>query len=310
MFTIGRNFHAIHMTDDLGRARQLVRRRVRRTGGVLEQLLARAAPARVARRHGRAVHRADAAGVRGRRVGQRADRPVLQTLGDQLALDRLVRRRRRGAHRAARRARGRRRRAARAPRRQARARRRMRPKTGRSSRIRTARSRSWSSWCPTPKIPDPRPHPAFRPCVVARRRIRCTSARRRTSRCATRDLDAAADLYVDVIGGTVLHEGENDLLRTRSTFVAVGPRRHRRARGAARQRHTDRRLRRRQAPRPVLGVAAGRGPRRRDGAPAVEGGRSRRWRTRATFLSDPATTHGVHWGVTTASIPGDTRADW
>ncbi len=30
----------------------------------------------------------------------------------------------------------------------------------------------------------------------------------------------------------------------------------------------------------------------------------------ASFLSDPATSHGVHWGVTTAEIPGDTRADW
>jgi hypothetical protein len=30
----------------------------------------------------------------------------------------------------------------------------------------------------------------------------------------------------------------------------------------------------------------------------------------AHFLSDPATTHGVHWGVTTAAIPGDTRPDW
>ncbi len=30
----------------------------------------------------------------------------------------------------------------------------------------------------------------------------------------------------------------------------------------------------------------------------------------ASFLSDPATTKGVHWGVTTASIPGDMRGDW
>ena len=39
---------------------------------------------------------------------------------------------------------------------------------------------------------------------------------------ATRDLDAARDLYVNVIGGTLLHEGENELLRTRSAYVAVG----------------------------------------------------------------------------------------
>lgn len=30
----------------------------------------------------------------------------------------------------------------------------------------------------------------------------------------------------------------------------------------------------------------------------------------ASFLSDPASTHGVHWGVTTTAIPGDTCPDW
>ena len=29
-------------------------------------------------------------------------------------------------------------------------------------------------------------------------------------------------IYVDVIGGTVIHEGVNDLLKTRSIFVAIG----------------------------------------------------------------------------------------
>ena len=29
-----------------------------------------------------------------------------------------------------------------------------------------------------------------------------------------------------------------------------------------------------------------------------------------TFLSDPATTHGVHWGVTTTEIPNDSRPSW
>ena len=37
-------------------------------------------------------------------------------------------------------------------------------------------------------------------------------------------------------------------------------------------------------------------------SPALEDG--------ASFLSDPATTKGVHWGVTTAAIPGDTALDW
>jgi hypothetical protein len=29
-----------------------------------------------------------------------------------------------------------------------------------------------------------------------------------------------------------------------------------------------------------------------------------------TFVSDPATTHGVHWGFTTAAIPRDSRPAW
>jgi hypothetical protein len=35
-----------------------------------------------------------------------------------------------------------------------------------------------------------------------------------------------------------------------------------------------------------------------------------RFEDSTTFLSDPATTHGVHWGVTTAGIPNDARPDW
>ena len=32
--------------------------------------------------------------------------------------------------------------------------------------------------------------------------------------------------------------------------------------------------------------------------------------TTSSMAADPSTSHGVHWGVTTASIPGDTRAPW
>ena len=161
---------------------------------------------------------------------------------------------------------------------------------------------------PHPWIPDPRPHPAHQaswwhdehPLHI-----------RKTSRftLATRDLERARDLYVDVIGGTLLHERENDLLRTRSAYIAVG--------------RDD-----------VVEIAE---PLERgtpianyveanhhglfaiwlqveDLAAATDHLQSKQITSSledgASFLSDPATTMGVHWGVTTASITNDTRPDW
>jgi extradiol dioxygenase family protein len=125
----------------------------------------------------------------------------------------------------------------------------------------------------------------------------------------TRDLDHARKIYVDVIGGTVLHEGQNDLLKTRSIFVAVG--------------HDDvvELAQPLEAGTPIadyldanhhglfsvtlqvedLGAAA-RYLRSKDIEARVE--------SAATFISDPATSHGVHWAVTTAEIPNDARAPW
>jgi catechol 2,3-dioxygenase-like lactoylglutathione lyase family enzyme len=43
--------------------------------------------------------------------------------------------------------------------------------------------------------------------------------------CATvsaRDVDAARNLYVDVLGGTLLHEADDDMTRTRNAYVLVG----------------------------------------------------------------------------------------
>jgi catechol 2,3-dioxygenase-like lactoylglutathione lyase family enzyme len=161
---------------------------------------------------------------------------------------------------------------------------------------------------PTPLLYDPRLHPSYRATwwhdthpLHARKTSHFTLA--------TRDLDRARDLYVDVIGGTLLHEGENDVLHTRSAYVAVG-----RDDVVELAEPLD-------AGTPVadyveaehhglfavwlqvedLAVATrylaskGIAARREDGL---------------SFLSDPATTHGVHWGFTTASIPGDTRPDW
>jgi catechol 2,3-dioxygenase-like lactoylglutathione lyase family enzyme len=161
---------------------------------------------------------------------------------------------------------------------------------------------------PHPWIPDPRPHPAFRASWwhdTHPLHIRKTSH----FTLATRHLDRARDLYVDLVGGTLLYEGENDLLRTRSAYVTVG---------------CD----------DVVEIAE---PLDADTpiAEYVEAnhhGLFAVWlqvedlagasdylaskgitpllASATSFLSDPATTHGVHWGVGTTEIPGDTRVDW
>jgi catechol 2,3-dioxygenase-like lactoylglutathione lyase family enzyme len=161
---------------------------------------------------------------------------------------------------------------------------------------------------PHPWIPDPRPHPAFSPAwwhAEHPLHVRKTSH----FTLATRNFEAARDLYVDTIGGTLLHEGENDLLRTRSAYVAIG---------------SDDVVEIAEpldAGTPVaeyveanhhglfavwlqvedLGGATGYLASKQITASLEDG---------ASFLSDPATTMGVHWGVTTAAIAGDTRADW
>jgi catechol 2,3-dioxygenase-like lactoylglutathione lyase family enzyme len=161
---------------------------------------------------------------------------------------------------------------------------------------------------PHPWIPDPRPHPAFssswwhddHPLHM-----------RKTSHftLATRDLDRARDLYVDTIGGTLLHEGEDDLLRSRSAFVAIG------------QDDMVQIAEPLDAGTPIADyveanhhglfavwlqvddlAAATRHLASKQIVPSLEDGER--------FLSDPSTTQGVHWGVTTAVIPDDTRADW
>ena len=74
---------------------------------------------------------------------------------------------------------------------------------------------------PTPMLYDPRLHVSYRPTWwhdTHPLHIRKTSH----FTLATRELDRARDLYLNVIGGTLLHEGEDDLLRTRSAYVAVG----------------------------------------------------------------------------------------
>jgi catechol 2,3-dioxygenase-like lactoylglutathione lyase family enzyme len=161
---------------------------------------------------------------------------------------------------------------------------------------------------PNEFIPDPRLHVSFRPTWwhdTHPLHIRKTSH----FTLATRDLPRARQLYVDVIGGKVLHEGENELLKTRSIFVAVGfddivelveplesgtpvadylDANHHGLFSVTLQVED-------------LGDAT-RYLKSKEIAARIEDG--------STYLSDPATTHNVHWAVTTMEIPHDTRPAW
>jgi catechol 2,3-dioxygenase-like lactoylglutathione lyase family enzyme len=161
---------------------------------------------------------------------------------------------------------------------------------------------------PIPDIPDPRLHESYRATwwhdthpLHIRKHSHFTLA--------TRDLEHARKMYVDLIGGTVLHEDQNDLLKTRSIYVAVG------------RDDVVELAEPLESGTPIAGYLdenhhglfsvslqvedlgdAARYLRSKDVEARVE--------DTTTFLSDPATTHGVHWAVTTAEIPNDTRADW
>jgi hypothetical protein len=126
---------------------------------------------------------------------------------------------------------------------------------------------------------------------------------------ATRDLGHARKVYVDVIGGTVLHEGENDLLKTRSIFVAVG------------RDDVVELAEPLESATPIADYV----DEHHSGLFSVwlqveDLGAATRYLTSkdiaarnedaTTFLSDPETTHGVHWGFTTADIPNDARPTW
>jgi catechol 2,3-dioxygenase-like lactoylglutathione lyase family enzyme len=161
---------------------------------------------------------------------------------------------------------------------------------------------------PTPLLYDPRLHESYRATWwhdTHPLHIRKTSH----FTLATRELERARDLYVDVIGGTLLHEGENDILHTRSAYVAVGrddvvelaePLDG----GTPIADYVDAEHHGLFAVWLQVEDLAGATDHleTKKVAPCLEDG--------ASFLSDPDTTHGVHWGVTTAAIPGDTRPDW
>lgn len=161
---------------------------------------------------------------------------------------------------------------------------------------------------PTPTLYDPRLHVSYRATWwhdTHPLHIRKTSH----MTLATRDLARARDLYVDVIGGRLLHEGANDLLRTRSAYVAVG------------RDDVVELAEPLEAGTPIADYveanhhglfAVWLQVEDLAGATGYLGSKKVGWATEdaTSFLSDPDTTQGVHWGVTTATIPGDTRPDW
>jgi catechol 2,3-dioxygenase-like lactoylglutathione lyase family enzyme len=161
---------------------------------------------------------------------------------------------------------------------------------------------------PTPMLYDPRLHVSYRPTWwhdTHPLHIRKTSH----LTLATRDLERARDLYVDVIGGRLLHEGESDLLRTRSAYVAVGrddvvelaePLEA----GTPIAEYVDANHHGLFAVWLQVDDLAG--------ATGYLASKKVGWSIEdaTSFLSDPETTQGAHWGVTTAAIPGDTRPDW
>jgi catechol 2,3-dioxygenase-like lactoylglutathione lyase family enzyme len=161
---------------------------------------------------------------------------------------------------------------------------------------------------PTPFIHDPRLHVSYRSTwwhdthpLHIRKQSHVTLA--------TRDFDRAVKVYSEVIPGTLLEEREGELLKTRSAFIAVGRdivveiaeplesgtaiadwvETHHHGMFAVTLQVED------------LG-AAERYLTSKGIAPGLQDG--------TTYVSDPATTFGVHWGFTTDEIKGDTRAIW
>jgi catechol 2,3-dioxygenase-like lactoylglutathione lyase family enzyme len=122
------------------------------------------------------------------------------------------------------------------------------------------------------------------------------------------DVDTARDLYVDVLGSTVLHEGPSSFASTQSAFLLVGDL------VVELAQPTD-------DASPIAHDLERFGPSLvaimftvRDLAAAEEylGRKGVRFATNdgVTLTSDPETTQGSVMSFTTANIPGDPRPDW
>lgn len=126
---------------------------------------------------------------------------------------------------------------------------------------------------------------------------------------AVRDRAHATHVYVDLLGGTLLHEERRTLERTDSSFVALGEdlvielAQPIDATSETAE-HLDR-----------FGEGMIRMTFRVADLPAAERhldakGVRIESRDDSTMLADPATTHGARFGFTTSAIPNDPRPDW
>ncbi len=159
----------------------------------------------------------------------------------------------------------------------------------------------------TPRLADPRFEPGFDPGFWSDRHpLGIQKASHVTL--AVRDRAAYRDVYRKVLGGRLLHEGPVGLTKTASEFVAVGEdlvvelaspvdpesivaedlARHHGGLFAVTFKVKDLAAARQHLVAKGVGVAL---------------------EDEATLLTDPSTTHGVVLGFTTWSIPGDTRPD-
>ncbi|HEY3941197.1 MAG TPA: VOC family protein [Acidimicrobiales bacterium] len=159
-----------------------------------------------------------------------------------------------------------------------------------------------------PSQSDPRLKPGWSPEWWARHHpLHITNFSHATL--AVRDLPRALDVYTKVLGGTLLHQVEVPLSGTTSAFVRVGedmvvelaqPRTDASPVALDIERNNESLY---AATFKVADLAAAESYLAEKGvAFAANDG--------VTMLSDPATTHGVVMGFTTWSIPGDPRPDW
>ncbi len=154
---------------------------------------------------------------------------------------------------------------------------------------------------------DPRAKPGFDPSWIVEHPLGAINSSHMTVKVP--DLEKAKKLYVDAVGGTLLHEGEQKLMQTKSAFVAIG---------------TDTIVELAQ-PLNKTSMIGQDMDKWHPGMFAVtlkvtDLNKTEKYLTskgikvalkdRNTIVCDPATTHNAVWAFTTWDIPGDTRKPW
>jgi len=127
---------------------------------------------------------------------------------------------------------------------------------------------------------------------------------------ATNDLAAAKKIYVDVIGGILLHETESEFMHTRSSYVAVG---QDVMVELAQPLESGTQIADFMEAHPHGGLfAVTLQVEDLDAAVRYLGTKDVRplHQDRQSMISDPETSYGARWGFTTTEIPNDTRPDW